>query len=84
MEIKYENEIKEIEEDLIEFSITLIEGKKFLTGLSKRIRDLSKNKIQKKKKIFLLGETGVGKSTLINYIEDKILAPNPNMMLRQL
>ena len=69
----YEEEIKA---DLTELSTNLIEGKNFLTTLTDKIKKLfqEQNLIKKKKKIFLLGETGVGKSTLINCIEDKMIA----------
>ena len=69
----YEEEIKA---ELIELSTNLIEGKYFLTQLTDKIKILfqKQNSIKKKNKIFLLGETGVGKSTLINCIEEKMIA----------
>ena len=73
LEEKYLNEIKS---DLNILFPLLIENKKILTKLADDVQKLSlkKNFKVKKKKIFLLGETGVGKSTLINCIENKILA----------
>ena len=73
LEEKYLNEIKP---DLNILLPLLIENKKILTKLAGDVQKLSlkKNFKEKKKKIFLLGETGVGKSTLINCIENRILA----------
>ena len=73
LEEKYLNEIKP---DLNILFPLIIENKKLLTKLADDVKKLSlkKNFKEEKKRIFLLGETGVGKSTLINCIEDKILA----------
>lgn len=72
----------ELEFDLTELIINLIKDKQFLEILADKIRELrtsnntNLNKIlSEPKKIFILGETGVGKSTLINCIEEKELAP---------
>jgi ribosome biogenesis GTPase A len=65
LEEKYLNEIKS---DLNILFPLLIENKKLLTKLADDVKKLSlkKNFKEEKKRIFLLGETGVGKSTLIN------------------
>ena len=79
--IKYleEKYLNEIIPDLIALILQLIGNgnTKFLTKLTDNVKELSlkKNFKEETKKIFLLGETGVGKSTLINCIEDKKLSP---------
>ena len=79
----YQNLIRiypNLRNDLIAFSSRLIEHKKFLEILRKKIEELiSKNKeigkaISEPKKIILLGDTGVGKSTLINCLDSSIKA----------
>ena len=57
----------------------LIKGKEFLKQLIEKIKILKnrdlKGLFSKPQKVFLLGDTGVGKSTLINCIEGNKLAP---------
>lgn len=71
LEKKYQEGIMD---DLSKLSGDLIRDKPFINELSQKIRTFSQKRL-KKQKIFLLGETGVGKSTLINCIEEKLLAP---------
>ena len=70
----------DIIKDLVELSTKLIEkNKELLNKLLDKIKTLKKDKdlekiLSEKKKIIILGNTGVGKSTLINCIEKKIIA----------
>ena len=70
----------DIIKDLEELSTKLIQkNKDFLIKLVDKIKTLKKDKdlekiLSEKKKIIILGNTGVGKSTLINCIEKKIIA----------
>ena len=67
--------------DLTNLSINLIKDKEFMKKLSEKIRNLYSSKnidinkaLSEQKKIYILGETGVGKSTLINCLEEEQLA----------
>ena len=64
----------------------LIKGKEFLKQLIEKIKILKnrdlKGLFSKPQKVFLLGDTGVGKSTLINCIEGNKLAPEKKKCLR--
>ena len=79
MLLKYlEQKYPELENDLTNL-LNLIKNED-IKKLAEKIRELKskKTKVEKvlseKKKIFILGDTGVGKSTLINCIEGKELA----------
>ena len=77
-----ESKYQKLKNDLNDLAFNLIKDKKILEKVIGKIREslASKNENLEKimsepKKIFILGETGVGKSTLINCIEGKQLAP---------
>ena len=80
MLLKYlEQKYPELENDLTNL-LNLIK-KEDINKLAEKIRELRQSKntkvekvLSEKKKIFILGDTGVGKSTLINCIEGKELA----------
>ena len=69
LEKKYMNELNN---DLTDLSLKLINDQKFLIDLTKKVEKIYSEKKfkEKKKKIFLVGDTGVGKSTLINCLEE--------------
>ena len=75
-----------IRNNLNELLSKLIEGKDFLNEIGNKIKSLKSNEKNIKqlllspKKIFLLGETGVGKSTLINCLEEKTLTQEAQVM----
>ena len=81
-----EKKFEIIRKDLNELLSNLIKGNDFLNKLKNKIKILtSKEKniqelLSSPKKIFLLGETGVGKSTLINCLEGKTLAQEAKVM----
>ena len=77
LELKYQ----ELKNGLTNLSINLIKDKEFMKKLSEKIRNLYSSKnidinkaLSEQKKIYILGETGVGKSTLINCLEEEQLA----------
>lgn len=75
-----EQKYQKLKDNLSDLAHSLIKGKDFLKKIEEDIKKLVaqnsnlKKIISQPKKIILLGDSGVGKSTLINCIEEKKLA----------